>query len=98
MYDCSKINRITVMYASQGPGSYAGDKVKILGPEESHAICEEANSRKISIEMVLKSRENIETVVLNLIVPFPQEPGQSAEEKTEGAEKETPAKAAEVSQ
>lgn len=83
MYECSKINRITVMYVSHGPGSYAGEKRKILGPEESQAICEEANRRDISIEMLLKSREPIESVVINTIVPFPQpdKPDTKEEEK-----------------
>lgn len=90
MYDCSKINRITVMYASQGPGTYAGDKQKILGPDESRAICQEANSMNVSIEFLLKSRENIETIVINTIVPFPQEAQKPEEAKTEEGEKEAP--------
>lgn len=89
MYDCSKINRITVMYASQGPGTYAGDKRKILGPEESRAICEEANSRGTSIEMVFKSREDVEGVVINMIVPFPQEAPQTEETKPEEGKEAT---------
>ncbi len=72
LYDCSKIHRITIMYLPSGPGQYAGDRVKVLGPEESRAICEEANSREMSIEKLLKSREKIESVVINLVVPFPE--------------------------
>lgn len=97
MYDCSKINRITVMYASQGPGTFAGDKRKILGPEESRAICEEANSRKISIEMLLKAREHVESVVINTIVPFPQAKAEVKEESVSEA-KEPDAPAQEASQ
>lgn len=71
MYDCSKITRLTIMYTSEGPGHYAGEKRKILGPEDTLPICEEANRRKISIEMLLKERESIESVVINVVVPFP---------------------------
>ena len=85
MYDCSKIKRITVMYSSQGPGTYAGEKRKILGEEESFSICQEANSREISIEMLLKSREKIESIVINTIVPFtqPEKPAPAEEKKEE---------------
>jgi hypothetical protein len=72
LYDCNKIHRITIMYLPSGPGQYAGDRIKVLGPEESRAVCEEANSREISIEKLLKSREKIESVVINLVVPFPE--------------------------
>ena len=86
MYDCSKITRLTIMYTSEGPGKYAGEKRKILGPEESRSICEEANSRNISIEMLLKLREPIESVVINTVLPFPssapeEKPEAKAEEK-----------------
>ena len=94
MYDCSKITRITVMYVSQGPGTYAGEKRKILGLDESRAICEEANRRGISIEMLLKARERIESVVINTVVPFKQPEQPSTEVKQEPSEgygaKETP--------
>ncbi len=70
MYDCSKIKRLTVLYTSKGPGTYAGEQRKILGEEESASICQEANRRQISIEMLLKSRENVEAVVINTIIPF----------------------------
>lgn len=90
MYDCSKINRLTIMYISEGPGKYAGERTKILGPEESRAICEEANSRKISIEMLLKSREPVQSVVINTILPFPSpEPATEQEVKTEETKEET---------
>ena len=70
MYDCSKIKRLTVLYTSKGPGTYAGEQRKILGEEESASICQEANRRQISIEMLLKSRENVEAVVINTVIPF----------------------------
>jgi hypothetical protein len=93
LYDCDKIHRLTIMYLPSGPGSYAGDKVKVLGPEESRAICQEANERGISIEKLLKSREKIESVVINLIVPFPEHvpKPQSAASKPEAEEKAQPA-------
>lgn len=72
LYDCDKIHRITIMYAASAPGQYAGDRIKIIGPEESRALCQEANEREISIEKLLKSREKIESVVINLVVPFPE--------------------------
>lgn len=100
MYDCSKINRLTIMYTSEGPGHYAGEKTKILEGEVAQAICEEANRRKISIEMLLKSRDPVESVVINTVLPFPSpEPETKTEEKTEavpaegnkGPEKDKPA-------
>lgn len=93
MYDCSKIKRLTIMYVSEGPGKYAGERSKVLGPEESMAICEEANSRKISIEMLLKSRDPVQSVVINTVLPFPS---PEAPEKPEGkmeAQKEAEPKA-----
>lgn len=72
MYDCSKIKRLTVLYTSKGPGSYAGEQRKVLEAVESRAICEEANSREISIEMLLKEREDVAAVVINTIIPFEQ--------------------------
>ena len=72
MYDCSKIKRLTVLYTSKGPGTYAGEQRKVLGEAETASICEEANRRQISIEMLLKSRENIEAVVINTVIPFEQ--------------------------
>lgn len=96
MYDCSKINRITIMYTSQGPGTYAGEKRKILDSEECKAVCEEANRRGISIEMLLKSREKIESVVINTIVPFPRPESKGQQEKKpaeEGKTEEVPATA-----
>ena len=72
MYDCSKIKRLTVLYTSSGPGTYAGERRKILGEEESFSICQEANRRQMSIEMLLKSREHIEAVVINTVIPFEQ--------------------------
>ena len=84
MYDCSKINRLTIMYTSEGPGHYAGEKLKILENEEARAICEEANRLRISIEQVLKSRESVESVVINTVLPFPSpEPPASSGEKKE---------------
>ncbi len=88
MYDCSKINRLTIMYTSEGPGHYAGEKMKILEQDEARAICEEANRLEVSIEKVLKSRESVESVVINTVLPFPSpEPAAKPEEKKE----ETPA-------
>lgn len=72
MYNCKKIKRITLIYSSTGPGTYAGENTKVLGEEESKIICEEANEKNISIEMLLKAREKIESVVINTIVPFPE--------------------------
>lgn len=91
LYDCNKIHRITVMYLPAGPGQYAGDRVKVLGPEESRAICEEANSREISIEKLLKSRENIESVVINLVVPFPEYVPKAPQVGAKHESAETPA-------
>ncbi len=88
MYDCSKITRLTIMYTSEGPGKYAGEKRKILGPEESRSICEEANSRNISIEMLLKSRESIESVVINTVLPFPSSAPEEKPEEQAGEKKE----------
>jgi hypothetical protein len=86
MYDCSKINRLTIMYTSEGPGHYAGEKTKILEKDDARAICEEANRLGISIEMVLKSRESVESVVINTVLPFPSpEPAAKPEEKKEDA-------------
>ena len=72
MYDCSKIKRLTVLYTSSGPGTYAGEQRKTLGEEDSFSICQEANRRQMSIEMLLKSREHIEAVVINTVIPFEQ--------------------------
>lgn len=72
MYDCSKIKRLTVLYTSKGPGTYAGEQRKILGEEESFSICQEANRRQISIEMLLKERDHVEAVVINTVIPFEQ--------------------------
>ncbi len=96
LYDCDKIHRLTIMYLASGPGTYAGDRVKILGPEESRAICQEANERGISIEKLLKSREKIESVVINLVVPFPEyvPKPQAAASKPEAEEKAQPASSA----
>lgn len=94
MYDCSKIKRLTILYTSQGPGTYAGEQRKILGEEESRALCEEANSRQISIEMLLKSREDIAAVVINTVIPFQnpekndlQDSAKKAREEAEDAKK-----------
>jgi hypothetical protein len=67
MYKCSKINKITILYASTKPGTYAAEERDILGPESARAICEEANSEGISIEEFLKRRsaKRIESVVIN---------------------------------
>lgn len=93
MYDCSKIKRITILYSSSGPGKYAGDNRKILGPEESMALCEEANRAEISIEMLLKSREKIESIVINTVIPFPQPEETAADDagKAEEKKEEEPA-------
>ena len=85
MYNCKKIKRITLIYSSTGPGTYAGDNTKVLDEDESKTICEEANEKNISIEMLLKSRENIESVVINTVVPFPEyvpKPAHKAEPET----------------
>lgn len=98
MYDCSKITRLTIMYTSEGPGHYAGEKLKILGQEDSLPICEEANRRKISIEMLLKQRESVESVVINTVLPFPVPEAEKStaeeepEEKAETAAVESPKK------
>lgn len=82
MYDCSKIKRLTIMYTSEGPGHYAGEKTKIIELEEARAICEEANRRGISIEMLLKARESVQSVVINTVLPFPSpKPAAKPEEK-----------------
>lgn len=93
MYDCSKIKRLTVLYTSSGPGTYAGEQRKTLGEEDSFSICQEANRRQMSIEMLLKSREHIEAVVINTIIPFEQDPKaeippSAKKARTEAAEQE----------
>lgn len=99
MYDCSKIKRLTVLYKSKGPGSYAGEQRKVLEAVESRAICEEANSREISIEMLLKASEDVQAVVINTVIPFeqpvkaeiPDSAKKAKEEKAEEKKAETPA-------
>lgn len=94
MYDCSKIKRLTVLYTSKGPGTYAGEQRKILDEEESASICQEANRRQVSIEMLLKSRGNVEAVVINTVIPFEhhvkaviQESAKKAKEESSGEQK-----------
>ncbi|MCL4444343.1 MAG: hypothetical protein M1468_03230 [Candidatus Thermoplasmatota archaeon] len=67
MYDCSKIHKITVQYASEGPGKYAADSWKILTEEESRAICQIANDSDRSIEAVIKahSAKPVRSIVIN---------------------------------
>ncbi len=93
MYDCSKINRLTIMYTSEGPGHYAGERMRVLDQDEARAICEEANRREISIEMLLKTRDSVESVVINTVLPFPSpepaaKPEESKEDSTEASKKE----------
>lgn len=70
MYKCSKINKITILYASSKPGTYAAEERDILGSESARAICEEANAEGISIEEFLKRRSarKIESVVINTTI------------------------------
>ncbi len=92
MYDCSKIKRLTVLYKSKGPGTYAGDQRKILTGEDVLSICQEANRRDISIEMLLKEREPIEAVVINTIIPFEHPVSDEIQESAKKAKAEETAK------
>lgn len=68
MYNCGKIQKITILYASTRPGNYAAEEREVLGPDESRALCEEANREQISIEELIKRRTSrkVESVVINL--------------------------------
>ncbi|MCW6169052.1 MAG: hypothetical protein LVQ96_03560 [Thermoplasmatales archaeon] len=87
MYDCSKINRLTVIYKSVGPGRYAGENREIIEGEDAKAICEEANRREVSIEHLMKLRSDVESVVINMITPLPgtedDTPGKRPEPRAE---------------
>ncbi len=90
MYKCDEINKITIIYSSSGPGSYAGEKFKIIQSESARAICREANRLGISIEKLFKEREDVESVVINRDVSIlPQKPG-NVPEKKEPAEEQKP--------
>ncbi|GGM76236.1 hypothetical protein GCM10007108_12770 [Thermogymnomonas acidicola] len=75
-YDCSKIRKITVIYAGSGPGSFAGEKYKVIEGRDAQGICEVANQLGISIEQLLKRREKVEAVVINRDVSLPKGPAQ----------------------
>ncbi|WP_393972196.1 hypothetical protein OXIME_000812 [Oxyplasma meridianum] len=93
MYKCDEIKKITVIYSSSGPGSYAGEKYKIIQSEGARAICMEANRLGISIEKLFKEREDIESVVINRDVSVtPLKTGNNTENKT-NTEKEKPSPA-----
>ncbi len=70
MYNCGKIQQITILYASTRPGTYAAEERDVLGPDMSKALCEEANRQQISIEELIKRRTSrkVESVVINLPV------------------------------
>ena len=93
MYKCDEINKITIIYSSSGPGSYAGEKFKIIKSESARAICREANRLGISIEKLFKEREDVESVVINRDVSIvPQKTAHAPEKKeTAGEEKASPA-------
>lgn len=87
MYRCDEIKKITVIYSSSGPGSYAGEKFKIIQSESARAICREANRLGISIEKLFKEREDVESVVINRDVSvIPQKTAHSGENKDHGEE------------
>ncbi len=93
MYKCDEIKKITIIYSSSGPGSYAGEKFKIIQSESARAICREANRLGISIEKLFKEREDVESVVINRDVSIlPQKPAHAPEKKeSSGEEKPSPA-------
>ncbi|HLH86047.1 MAG TPA: hypothetical protein VKU79_04200 [Thermoplasmataceae archaeon] len=91
MYNCDKIKRITILYASTSPGQYAGEEREILDEQQSKAICEEANQFQISIESLLKarSRKSIEAVVINTVlapIVHTEKSGEHHESKAASAE------------
>lgn len=92
MYDCNKIKRLTVLYKSKGPGTYAGDQRKILTGDEVLSICQEANRRGISIEMLIKEREPVEAVVINTIIPFEHHVSTEIQDSAKKAREEESAK------
>lgn len=67
MYDCSKIHKITIQYASEGPGKYAADSWKVLTEEESRAFCQIANDSHKSVEFVIKTHSSkpVRSIVIN---------------------------------
>ena len=92
MYDCNKIKRLTVLYKSKGPGTYAGDQRKILTGDEVLSICQEANRRGISIEMLIKEREPVEAVVINTVIPFEHHVSTEIQDSAKKAREEESAK------
>jgi len=93
MYKCDDIKKITIIYSSSGPGSYAGEKFKIIQSESARAICREANRLGISIEKLFKEREDVESVVINRDVSvIPQKTAHPPEKKS-NAEEEKPSPA-----
>ncbi|MEM0155544.1 MAG: hypothetical protein QW597_02935 [Thermoplasmataceae archaeon] len=73
MYDCSKIHKITIQFAAEGPGKYAADSWKVLSEEESRAICQIANDTGKSIEYIIKSHneKKVRSIVINTEVHMP---------------------------
>ena len=70
MYNCGKIQKITILYASTKPGTYSAEEMEVLRSDESRALCEEANSEGISIEELVKrrSKKQVESVVINTTI------------------------------
>ncbi|MCL5803261.1 MAG: hypothetical protein ACYCPR_10835 [Thermoplasmataceae archaeon] len=93
MYKCDEINRITVLYSSSGPGSYAGEKYKIFERESARAICREANRLGISIEKLFKEREDVESIVINRDVSVTPAKDAHTNEKNVPEKEEKPAPA-----
>lgn len=93
MYKCDDIKKITIIYSSTGPGTYAGEKYKVIGTESARAFCREANRLGISIEKLFKEREDVESVVINRDVSIVPTKAPKPGEKNESVKEEKPSPA-----